>query len=391
MSDGRRIILLGSTGSIGRDTIDVVTHLRREGLADLPVIGLAAGRNVELLAEQALKVGAEAVAIATEDGDVRYRGPGRVYTGADAAAALVRDLARPGDIVVAAIVGAAGIDGVMAAIEQGCRIALANKETLVAAGGLVMPAAAQAGVDIIPVDSEHSAIAQCLVGARDRDVERLVLTASGGPFRGKSRGDIASATVDEALAHPTWSMGRKITIDSATLANKALEIIEAHWLFGLPASRIQAVVHPQSIIHGFVEFVDGSVLAQAGPPDMRTPIQYAITWPDRCAGCSRRMDWSAMGSLEFEDIDHDTFPMIQLAWRAIEAGGTSGAILNAANEAAVEAFLDGAVRFGDIFDLVAEACRLCTVTPTVTRASIADADMEARRFVQSRIPVTRLN
>jgi 1-deoxy-D-xylulose-5-phosphate reductoisomerase len=216
-------------------------------------------------------------------------------------------------------------------------------------------------------------------------VERIVLTASGGPFRGRSKDDIYDATIEQALNHPTWKMGRKVTIDSATLANKALEVLEAHWLFGLPASKIEAIVHPQSIIHGFVEFVDGSVLSQSGPPDMRTPIQLALTWPERAKATGHQMDWAALRELVFEPIDHETFPMIGLAWRAIDAGGTAGAVLNAANEVAVEAFLDGEIRFGDIFGVVTDACVACPPQPATCLADICEADTTARAWVRTNL------
>lgn len=389
MSQSPRILILGSTGSIGQSTLDVVSQLRCAGLGEYAVIGLAAGTNVELLATQAAETGATDVAIADFDAAATYRGPGRVHSGSDAARLLVQSIAEPGDILVAAIVGAAGIDAVLAGIECGCRIALANKETLVAAGSIVIPAAAKAGVDILPVDSEHCALFQCLHGEEKRgEVERLVLTASGGPFRGKPAAEIASATIEQALAHPTWKMGRKISIDSATLANKALEIVEAHWLFGLPADQIDAIVHPQSIVHGFVEFTDGSVLAQCGPPDMRTPIQYALTWPDRVAASGHRMNWTELSTLEFEQIDHEAFPVIELAWQAIRAGGTAGAILNAANEVAVESFLAGRISFGTISTLVGDACAACDPHPAQDLIDIREADAQARRFVQSQLPHT---
>ncbi|MDP7069971.1 MAG: 1-deoxy-D-xylulose-5-phosphate reductoisomerase [Phycisphaerales bacterium] len=383
MTASSRIFLLGSTGSIGCNTIEVVEHLRRAGIGEFPIVALGIGSNIEALAAQEMRTGASFVSIASVERSEQYEGDAAVYAGPGGAAEMIRSHARAGDIVVAAVVGSAGIDAVMAGIERGCRVALANKETLVAAGSLVMPAAQAAGVDILPVDSEHSAIFQCLHGGPSRAVERIVLTASGGPFRGRSRKDIASATVDEALAHPTWSMGRKITIDSATLANKALEIIEAHWLFGLPAERIDAVTHPQSIIHGFVEFMDGSVLAQAGPPDMRTPIQLALTWPDRVSAAGRTLCWDELRSLDFAPIDHETFPMIQLAWDAIRAGGTAGTVLNAANEAAVESFLDGRIRFGDIFTLVTGACEAVRPSRIGTMEDVWAADRAARSWVTS--------
>ena len=253
-----------------------------------------------------------------------------------------------------------------------------------------MPAVQRAGVSLLPVDSEHSAIFQCLQAAgRDRDqLKRIVLTASGGAFRGRRREEIVDATVDEALAHPTWSMGRKITVDSATLANKALEVIEAHWLFGLDADRIDAIVHPQSIMHGFVEFTDGSVLAQAGPPDMRTPIQYALTYPERVEGCSKTLDWTELRELSFDQIDCDAFPIITQGWKVIREGGTAGAIFNAANEAAVEAFLSGSIRFGELSDIVLEACASLPATTVQGLEDVRSADDAARQWVQSRIAAT---
>jgi len=386
VNDSPRIFLLGSTGSIGCNTVEVAEHLRREGFGEFPIVGLGIGSNVGLLAEQEARTHAAYVSIASVEQASAYCGKAQVYAGPNGAAEMVRSHAEPGDILVAAVVGSAGIDAVMAGIERGCRIALANKEALVAAGALVMPAAREAGVDVLPVDSEHSAIFQCLHGETSREVERIVLTASGGPFRGRSREEIADATIEDALAHPTWTMGRKITIDSATLANKALEIIEAHWLFGLPADRIDAIVHPQSVIHGFVEFVDGSVLAQAGPPDMRTPIQLALTWPERTAASGKQMKWGELRSLEFAPIDHEAFPMVRLALNAIREGGTAGAVLNAANEAAVEAFLGGRVRFGDIFTLVAGACHELRAEDVRTLDDVWAADRAARQWISSQLP-----
>ncbi|MCH2140658.1 MAG: 1-deoxy-D-xylulose-5-phosphate reductoisomerase [Phycisphaerales bacterium] len=384
MTGKARVFVLGSTGSIGRNTIAVIDHLRHSGDAEFEIVGLAANSSVRELSEQAEQLGVGHVAIANLDAAENYRGPGRIYAGPSGAAELIRNNARPGDTVVAAVVGAAGIEAVIAGIECGCRIALANKETLVAAGCLVMPMAASAGVEILPVDSEHSAIFQCLHGEeRLESVERIVLTASGGPFRGRSRDEMATASLEDALAHPTWSMGPKISIDSATLANKALEVIEAHWLFGLPAEQIDAIIHPQSFIHGMVEFVDGSILAQAGPPDMRTPIQLALTWPNRAVAPGQRMSWTELRELTFEQVDHDAFPMIRLAWEAIRDGGTAGAVFNAANEAAVEAFRARRLSFGGIFEAVQAACAACPPVPVVDLESILNADASARAVVQS--------
>jgi 1-deoxy-D-xylulose-5-phosphate reductoisomerase len=407
---GRRLIILGSTGSIGINALEVVDHLKSElgtGRADrgviteprhdFEVIGLAAGgANFETLVRQAQQFGVRHVAIADASLAESLRGFDRVFSGPDAALHLIEAIAQPGDLVLGAMVGSAGIPAVIAAIDRGCDIALANKETLVAAGGIVMPLAHRRGVRILPVDSEHSAVFQCLACAGDAgvvtadhprvaSVRRIVLTASGGPFRTWSREQIRRATVDQALNHPTWSMGRKVTVDSASLMNKALEVIEAHWLFGLPSDKIDVVVHPQSIVHSFVEFVDGSVLAQLGPPDMKTPIQAAMTWPDRIEGCSRRMDWSALRGLEFEPVDHDRFPAIRLAREAVRRGDTAGATLNAANEAAVAAFLDGRIPFTEIGECVAAALQGLSVNAMTTIDDVMKADRAARSFVNDRL------
>jgi 1-deoxy-D-xylulose-5-phosphate reductoisomerase len=288
-------------------------------------------------------------------------------------------------MVMASIVGAAGIAPTLAAIERGCHVALANKETLVAAGAVVREAVARTGVDLIPVDSEHSAVFQCLRAGRTSEVARLVLTASGGPFRTWSAERTRDATLAEALRHPTWQMGRKVTIDSASLMNKALEVIEAHWLFDLPSSRIDAIVHPQSVVHSFVEFVDGSTVAQLSPPSMRLPIQYALTWPERTRGCSPTIAWDALRTLDFEPVDHARFPAIALAKRVIDAGGTAGATFNAANESAVEGFIDGRIRFGDIAAVVEETLDALPVRPAATLAAVLDADREARAVARERI------
>ncbi|MFM7052405.1 MAG: 1-deoxy-D-xylulose-5-phosphate reductoisomerase, partial [Planctomycetota bacterium] len=277
----RRVFILGSTGSIGTSALDVVRDLAQRGTPRFEVAGLAASRNAALLSEQARAFSAGAIAIADDGATVEAAAGVPVFRGPDAAVEMLASCARRGDLVLAAMVGAAGIGPVLKAIELGCDVALANKEALVAAGAVVMPAAAAAGVRIVPVDSEHNALFQCLkAGDGMQGVRRVVLTASGGPFRLKPREEMARATPDDALAHPTWRMGPKVTIDSASLMNKALELVEAHWLFGLGAERIDAIVHPQSIVHGFVEYLDGSVLAQLSPPDMRTPIQQAMCDPE---------------------------------------------------------------------------------------------------------------
>jgi 1-deoxy-D-xylulose-5-phosphate reductoisomerase len=308
-----------------------------------------------------------------------------VSRGPDAALELVERIAQPGDMVMAAIVGVAGLAPVLAAIERGCDIALANKETLVAGGAVVREAIARRKVELLPVDSEHSAVFQCLRSGTVREVERLVLTASGGPFRTWSAERTANATVAEALRHPTWQMGRKVTIDSASLMNKGLEVIEAHWLFDLPSSRIDAIVHPQSIVHSFVEFRDGSTIAQLSPPSMKLPIQYALTWPARIAGCCPTIAWEAMRTLEFEPVDHARFPAIGLAKRVIDSGGSAGAVFNAANEVAVEAFVEGALRFGDIPAIVTEALDGLPARPVPSLAEVVAADREAREFARERV------
>jgi len=388
----RRLIVLGSTGSIGVNTLDVVAHLGNGSAGDgsydwrnrgrIEVVGLAAGRNADLLIEQARRFSVRAVAVADEQAAAKVRAAlpdVQVHTGEQSALDLVQSV--EADELMSAVVGSAGLPATLWAAEKGMLIGLANKETLVAAGELITPALRRSGGRLLPVDSEHSAIFQCLDGQPRSSVRRIVLTASGGPFRATPREQMENATVEQALKHPTWKMGAKITIDSATMMNKALEIIEAHWLFDLPGDRIDVIIHPQSIAHSFVEFEDNSVLAQLGPPDMRTPIQYALTYPDRPAGCSRAMDWSTLGTLTFEPPDHTRFRSLSLAYDVIEAGGTAGAVFNAANEAAVAAFLGGKIRFGRITDLVAEALSAIRPQPVDCLDTVMAADREARNYV----------
>jgi len=385
----RRLIILGSTGSIGVSTLEVVEHLRRERSMHVEVIGLAAGANEELLLAQAQRHGARHVAIAApalKGSMTGSRATIRRFTGEGAAVELIHAVAQPGDMVLGAMVGAAGIPAMIAAIERGCDIALANKETLVAAGAIVLPLVRARDVRLIPLDSEHSAVFQCLQAGRSIDeIRRVVITASGGPFRTTPLADMADATVDQALQHPTWRMGRKITIDSATMMNKALEVIEAHWLFGLAQEQIEVVIHPQSLVHGFVEFIDGSVVAQLSPPDMRTPIQYALTWPERHLGCGRRIDWSAARRMEFEPLDSARFPAVKLAHQAISRGGTAGATLNAANEVAVQAFLAGEIRFGEIVPLVEASLAALPTEPVGSLGDVLQADARARDWARERI------
>lgn len=348
----KRIAILGSTGSIGTSCLDVA----RRHADRLAVFALAAHRRVELLAQQCHEFRPTFAVIADEascDDAARALFP-RDTTLLSGAAGLEHVAANASvDTVVCGIVGAAGLRSAWAAVEAGKRVALANKETLVVAGHLVMDLARRTGAEILPVDSEHSALRQCLAAGRLQEVERLVLTASGGPFRGRGRDELREVTVEQALAHPTWTMGRKITIDSATMMNKALEIIEARWLFELPAEKISVMVHPQSIIHSLVEFVDGSVISQLSPPDMRLPIQYALSYPDRWSASSHRMSWQEASRLELVPPDRDAFPALDLGDEVARRGGTSGAVLNAANEVAVERFLNQQLKFLDISRLCA--------------------------------------
>ena len=348
MTDSRSLVVLGSTGSIGTQALDVVARA-----GGFTVTGLAAGgADVALLASQvrAHGVGRVAVADATAAAAVRDACPGvEVLDGPDAATALVTG-ARA-DVVLNGITGSRGLGPTLAALAAGSRLALANKESLVAGGPLVLAAAAPG--QIVPVDSEHSALAQCLRGGRADEVDRLVLTASGGPFRGRPRSDLATVTVAEALKHPTWDMGPVVTINSATLVNKGLELIEAHLLFGVPYERIDVVVHPQSIVHSMVTFTDGSTIAQASPPDMRLPIALGLAWPDRVPGAAAACTWETAQSWTFEPLDDDAFPGVRLARAAGERGGCLPAVLNAANEELVAAFTAGAIGYTDVTDLLA--------------------------------------
>jgi 1-deoxy-D-xylulose-5-phosphate reductoisomerase len=347
------VVVLGSTGSVGRNALRVIEH---DGGARLRAIGLSAHSSWEPLVEQARAFRPRYVVLtdraAASAIDGRLRGTGvEVLAGPEGVVTMVQDPET--DRVLSAIVGAAGLRGTWAALEAGKVVALANKETLVVAGPLVMDLARRCGGAVLPVDSEHSAIFQALRAGQAGEVRRVILTSSGGPFRGRSRRALVDVTPAEALEHPTWQMGPKISIDSATLMNKALEVIEARWLFGLEPDQIEVVVHPESIIHSMVEFVDGSVLAQLSPPDMRLPIQYALTFPDRVAGASALLDWGRGMSLRFEPPDRETFACLDLGFEVMRRGGTAGAALNAANETAVARFLAGAIGFLDI----PRACR----------------------------------
>ncbi len=343
----KQIAVLGSTGSIGKSCLEVVRSLDHR----LAVFAMTAHRQWEPLAEQAAEFSPRYAVLGDPGAEKscdrsRFPKSTKLLFGPEA---IEQVAAMPEvDIVVSGIVGAAGLKGTWAAIEAGKTVAVANKETLVVAGPLVMAKALETGATLIPVDSEHSAVFQALKAGRPREVRRVVLTASGGPFRGWTREQMRSVTPEMALDHPTWNMGPKITIDSATMLNKALEIIEAKWLFGLEADQIEVVVHPQSIIHSFVEFVDGSVIAQLSPPDMKLPIQYALTWPERTQGTSPAMDWRKAYALELSPPDLDAFPGLQLGFEVARRGGSSGAVLNAAKEVAVERFLNHELPFIEI-------------------------------------------
>jgi 1-deoxy-D-xylulose-5-phosphate reductoisomerase len=341
------VAILGATGSIGKATLDVIRCLGH----DWKATGISAHHQLAHAVEAAKEFYPKYFAATCRDSASKHNFSAlppntKLLTGPEALIQLATD--PEVDTVVAAVVGSAGLLSTVAAAKAGKRLALANKEALVVAGSLVCDALRQSGGELIPVDSEHSAIFQAMQSGYPGQVRQIVLTASGGPFRTWSSERLANATVADALAHPTWQMGRKITIDSATMMNKALEIIEAKWLFDLPADRIQVVIHPQSVIHSMVEFVDGSVVAQMSPPDMRLPIQYALTYPDRSACPCPKMDWTKAHQLDLQPVDVERFPALELGWEVAGRGGSCGAVVNAANEAAVELFLRGEIRFVDI-------------------------------------------
>jgi 1-deoxy-D-xylulose-5-phosphate reductoisomerase len=341
------VAVLGATGSIGSATLNVLEELG----SSWQTIGLSAHSQLSSLVALAaqsrpMMVAATCAATAAKFDFAGLPAGVEVLVGPDALIQIA-ERAEVGT-VVAAVVGSAGLPSTLAAARQGKRLALANKEALVVAGSLLTAAVRRSGGELIPVDSEHSAIFQALQAGQTKEVERLVLTASGGPFRNWTKSQIEAATVADALAHPTWQMGRKISIDSATMMNKALEIIEARWLFDLPADKIEVVIHPQSVIHSMVEFVDGSVVAQLSPPDMRLPIQYALTYPDRIACPCPKMDWSQAVQLDWQPVDPERFPAVELGWEVARRGGTCGAVVNAANEAAVSLFLAGEIKFSEI-------------------------------------------
>ncbi|MEM7147891.1 MAG: 1-deoxy-D-xylulose-5-phosphate reductoisomerase [Verrucomicrobiota bacterium] len=378
MSRRKKVVVLGSTGSIGTSALKVARDIPER----MELVGLAANRSVEALAGQVAETGVKAVALADGEraGELRGELPEgvSVFEGEEGLVELA-SLAEA-DLVLIAIVGTAGLRPALAAIEAGKDIAVASKEILVMAGEAVMEAAARKGVRVLPVDSEHNAIFQCLEGRDTGEVKRIILTASGGPFRETPGEELGEVTVEEALKHPTWDMGKKITIDSATLFNKGLEMIEARWLFGVEMERVDVVVHPQSIVHSMVEFIDGSVLAQLSHSDMCFPIQYAVTWPERVANNLEPLDFAALSKLDFEGPRWDDFPALGLAKDAGIRGGTLPAVMNAANEVAVAAFLEGRCSFPEIWQTVGGAMGAHDVVDHPTLEQVLEADGWAREY-----------
>ncbi|PWC32485.1 1-deoxy-D-xylulose-5-phosphate reductoisomerase [Azospirillum sp. TSO35-2] len=379
----RSVTILGSTGSVGTQTVDLVARDPER----FPVEALTANRNAVLLADQARRLNARLAVVAdpTAYAELKDRLSGtgiEVAAGAEAVAAAAE---RPADWVMAAIVGAAGLEPTLAAVRRGAIVAFANKEVLVCAGALMMEEVRAHGATLLPVDSEHSAIYQVFDFDRIDSVARLILTASGGPFRTRDRAFMATATREQAVAHPTWDMGAKISVDSATMMNKGLELIEAHFLFAIPEDRIDVLVHPQSVIHSLVEYVDGSVLAQLGTPDMRTPIAYALGWPARIATPTERLDLTKAATLTFEAPDPVRFPALRLARAALQSGGGAPTILSAANEVAVQAFLDRRIGFLDIERIVEETLTALPHRPLRDLAAVREADAEARRDAAGRV------
>jgi len=372
-----RIAVLGSTGSVGASCLEVVDNHRDR----MDLLGISGHSRWETLGLQSQRFHPRWAVVS--DKFIRSRVTTEAFSektrltfGGEELERIARE--PEVDTIVSAIVGAAGLRSTWEAVKAGKRVAIANKETLVIAGSLIMTMAEQSAATLIPVDSEHSAVFQALQSGKKSEVRRIVLTASGGPFRGWKLAQMRDVTPEMALAHPTWNMGPKVTVDSATMMNKALEVIEARWLFGIDADRISVVVHPQSVLHSFVEFVDGSVIAQMSPPDMKLPIQYALTWPERAEGCSPRVDWSQPCTLELEPPDFEAFPALQLGFEAARRGGTCGSVLNAANEVAVERFLAGRLRF----DLIPVLCRSLmdghTFDPSPTLTDLLRLDAQVR-------------
>jgi 1-deoxy-D-xylulose-5-phosphate reductoisomerase len=379
----RRVTILGSTGSVGCNTIDLIERQPESFVVE----ALTANRNAELLADQARRLSAGLAVVADEASypDLKRALQGSGIEAAAGREALVEAANRPADWVMAAIVGAAGLAPTLAAIRRGAIVALANKECLVSAGPLMINEVATSGATMLPVDSEHNAIFQVFDFESPESIERIILTASGGPFRTHSREDMESATPAQAVAHPNWDMGAKISVDSATMMNKGLELIEAHYLFGIPADRIDILIHPQSIVHSMVAYVDGSVLAQLGTPDMRTPISYTLGWPGRMTAPSARLDLAQMGNLSFETPDTQRFPAISLARQALKSGGSAPTILNAANEVAVLGFLGEKIGFLDIPRIVEATLERVATAALNNLDEVYAADSEARDIAQSMV------
>ncbi|HET8947192.1 MAG TPA: 1-deoxy-D-xylulose-5-phosphate reductoisomerase [Candidatus Polarisedimenticolia bacterium] len=381
MGARRRVAILGSTGSIGVQALDLAARLEDR----FEIVALAAGSNADLLARQIRAHRPKLAAIADAAGRDALRDAAavsgcEVIPGEEGLRAVAEH--PDADVVLAAIVGAAGLRPTWQALRKGRTVALANKESLVMAGGLMRETAAASGAVLLPVDSEHSAVHQCLRGEQAGQVERILLTASGGPFRTRPLATLAAATPQEALKHPVWEMGRKITIDSATLMNKGLEVVEAHWLFDLPLDRIDVLIHPQGIVHSMVEMADGAILAQMGTADMRGPIQYALAYPDRVRGPVGRLDPVASGPLQFFPVEPERYPCLGLARAALSTGGSAPAALNAANEVAVEAFLDGRLPFPGIARLVQEVLERHRPAPVRALEEVVECDRAARRAAE---------
>lgn len=378
----KKIVILGSTGSIGTQTLDIV-----DANEDLSVVALAAANNIVLLEEQIRKYHPKAVAVWNQDKAIQLSGRIKdlkveVFAGMDGLLALAS--MEEADIVVTAVVGMIGIRPTIAAIEAGKDIALANKETLVTAGHIIMSLAKKKGVSILPVDSEHSAIFQALHGEKRAELSKILLTASGGPFRGRKKEELEYVTVEDALKHPNWSMGRKITIDSATMVNKGLEVIEAKWLFGVDVDQIQVVVQPQSVIHSMIELKDGAVMAQLGTPDMRLPIQYALFYPERRYLKGDRLDFTAIKSLSFDVPDLDVFEGLKMAYEAGRVGGSLPTVLNAANEKAVSLFLDRKIKFLDIARIIRECMEEHKIIQNPSLDDILEIEREVYQKIESR-------
>lgn len=376
-----RISILGSTGSIGKSTLDVV----REHPEEFEVVALAAGVNATQMIEQVHQFHPRLVAMATEEAAERVKReiPADIPVLYGQEGLMQVALHEASTYVVAAIVGSQGLPATLAAIKAGKTIGLANKETLVTAGHIVMKAAQEAGVTLYPIDSEHSAIDQCLKGENQAEVRRLILTASGGAFRDLTRAELTEVSKEQALNHPNWSMGPKITIDTATMMNKGLEVIEAHWLFGFPYEQIDVIIHPQSVIHSMVEFVDGAVMAQLGTPDMRVPIQYALTSPQRYPRRDEALDFTKWAHLEFRPLDRERYPCVKMAYEAGKTGGTMPTVLNAANEAAVQLFLQEQISFLEIEERVERALASHQPVSEPDLETITSVDAWARQFVNS--------